>query len=349
MFSFRLLPPTHLLLAVALATRREAHPLLLRDVPPMSENSWCHDRNGQISSAPSSSMEAIDKSTDAEKSEKDCSADYEARQNTETRKLLDIFLVGGEAKHVGGNPHLKWICEGEDDAYCFHAHLVGRWGKVFCGITSLVCPSARCSFKSLGFEKCGGKPGKGGSLSIWCLSFLQMQIHGMDQPECDVDSTSGENLNWRQTSLIKTVTTFVSWPFVSSQTVFLVLSVTGKFFLDAFADRDLTPQFNPLWRVEHKPEVCGKSTAPRILIHHHPSHQYGLHSHVTLSVLLIMDFDTFQCFLCKAYLIEVKGGVSSLPRSSWVPHCVRVTIPGKLRQFHFHNGRLKRPTKERLS
>jgi len=97
----------------------------------------------------SSSMEAIDKSTDAEKSEKDCSADYEARQNTETRKLLDIFLVGGEAKHVGGNPHL-----------------VGRWGKVFCGITSLVCPSSRCSFNSLGFEKCGGKPGKGGSLSI---------------------------------------------------------------------------------------------------------------------------------------------------------------------------------------
>ena len=128
------------------------------------KNSLCHNQNGQISSAPSSSVEAVDKSTNAEKSEKDCSADNKARENTKTRKLLDIFKFGGEAKHVGCNPHLKWICE--DDAYCFHPHFVGWWGKVFCGITSPVCLSFRCSFKSLGIEKCAGKPVRRGSLSI---------------------------------------------------------------------------------------------------------------------------------------------------------------------------------------
>ena len=45
-------------------------------------------------------MKSIDKSADAENSEKDCSSHYEDRENTETRKLLDVLKVGGEAKHV---------------------------------------------------------------------------------------------------------------------------------------------------------------------------------------------------------------------------------------------------------
>ena len=100
---------SNLLHAVALSTRREAHPLLLGDVPPMTENSWCHNQSGQISSAPSSSMEAIDKGSNAEESEKDCSPHYKARENTKTRKLLLIFKFGGESKHVVCNPHLKYI------------------------------------------------------------------------------------------------------------------------------------------------------------------------------------------------------------------------------------------------
>ena len=47
-----------------------------------------HCLNQGVSSAPSSSMEAIDKSTDAEKSDKDCSGHYEAREKTKTRMLL---------------------------------------------------------------------------------------------------------------------------------------------------------------------------------------------------------------------------------------------------------------------
>ena len=66
----------------------------------MSENNLYHNWNQGISSAPSSSMKSIDKSADAENSEKDCSSHYEDRENTETRKLLDVLKVGGEAKHV---------------------------------------------------------------------------------------------------------------------------------------------------------------------------------------------------------------------------------------------------------
>ena len=96
---------SHLLLAAALSAWGEAHSLLLRDVPLVAENSWsvigikdvplvtgkknwCHHQNQGMSSTPSSSMEAIDKSTDAEKSDKDCSGHYEAREKTKTRMLL---------------------------------------------------------------------------------------------------------------------------------------------------------------------------------------------------------------------------------------------------------------------
>ena len=39
-----------------------------------------------------------------------------------------------------------------------------------------------------------------------------------------------------------------------------------------------------------------------------------------------------------AYFIEVKRGIGSLPGPSWVPHSVRVTIPGILREFHFYGN-----------
>lgn len=98
-------------------------------------------------------MEAIDKSTDAEESDKDCSGHYEARENTctmldwfreNTRKLLFDFKVRGPRPE----------------------HLLRWWRKLIFGISSRFCPLSLCSFKSLGIEKCGGKPVRGGSLSI---------------------------------------------------------------------------------------------------------------------------------------------------------------------------------------
>ena len=84
-----------------------------------------------------------------------------------------------------------------------------------------------------------------------------------------------KSLKLRLTSFMKTVTSLVSWASVSSQIVFFLLSKTET-WLWICAHLNLTPNFDPIWRVEHDPQLGGKPAAPRILLHHYTSHKYGL-------------------------------------------------------------------------
>ena len=128
------------------------------------------------------------------------------------------------------------------------------------------------------------------------------------------------SLKLRLTSFMKTVTSLVSWASVSSQIVFFLLSKTET-WLWMCAHLNLTPNFDPIWRVEHDPQLGGKPAAPGILLHHYTSHKYGL----KVNQVKQKNNSVFS-----AYFVKVKRGVGSFPGPSGMPNCVGVSIPGIL-------------------